>query len=200
LEEEGSLGPEPFVFVTEAVTVVQDELQPVIQFPVFDPALVQLVPKVLQVSLFSHARPAGRFAVRYHAPEFPLVHHRHHRLVRFSCLRLRFVGAGAGSDGFGGEEVVGVVLPGGEVDREGGEWVAHEGVGGREGGEHGCGGRVTGFFETRGGGGEEGEREEKRCRTPLFMDHLTGANAVILRGFRGSYVWSETVFCTLHGF
>jgi len=32
------------------------------------------------------------------------------------------------------------------------------------GGEHGYGGRVTGFCETRGGGGEEGEREGKRCR------------------------------------
>jgi len=53
------------------------------------------------------------------------------------------------------------------------------------GGEHDYGGRVTGFSETRGGGGEEGEREEKRCRAPLFIDHPMGANAVILRGSGG---------------
>ena len=44
LPEHGSLGPEPLVFGSHAVQVMQDELQPVAQFPVFDPTLVQLVP------------------------------------------------------------------------------------------------------------------------------------------------------------
>ena len=119
--------------------MVQEELQPVTEFPVFDPALVQLVPKVLQVSLFPHPGPAGRFPVRYHAAPFPLLHRRGgggYMLVRFGFV----VRAGAGRDGFGGEEGVGIliVVPRREAGGEGGE-----GVGGRER-KHG--GRVTRFF------------------------------------------------------
>ena len=123
-----------------AVQVVQEELQPVTEFPVFDPALVQLVPKILQVSLFPHPGPAGRFPVRYHAAPFPLVHHHRGRgAYVFGWVRFGFIvrGGARSRDRFGGEEGVGivVVIPRREAGGEGGE--GREGVGRSEGGEHG---------------------------------------------------------------
>ena len=37
LTEQGSFGPEPLVFGSQAVTVVKEKLQPIVQFPVFNP-------------------------------------------------------------------------------------------------------------------------------------------------------------------
>ena len=59
----------------------------------------------------------------------------------------------------GGERVRAV--PGTETIGIGGEWVRKKRVGGRESGDHGCCGRVTGFFLTRGWwrrGGEKGRK------------------------------------------
>jgi hypothetical protein len=44
LVQHGSLRPEPFIFGSYPVQVIQNELQPVFHFPVFKSTLVQLVP------------------------------------------------------------------------------------------------------------------------------------------------------------
>ena len=66
---------------------------------------------------------------------------------------------------------------------------------GSEGGRESMGAEWRGFSETRGGGAEEGEREEMRCRGMLFMLQNVGVNLVIW-GVSGGVC----VCCTLHGF